>query len=58
MSVKRAIVVVLALVLGVNACRRIVDLTPVVRDAIDSDGGFGPDAVDDTFDAGVAFDAG
>ncbi|HEY1548124.1 MAG TPA: hypothetical protein VGG28_09890 [Kofleriaceae bacterium] len=48
----------LALVLGVNACRRIVDLTPVVRDAIDSDGGFGPDAVDDTFDAGVAFDAG
>jgi hypothetical protein len=53
-SVKRAIIVALLLVLAANACRRIVDLTPVL-----SDGGFGDAGifVDDAHDAVAAFDA-
>lgn len=56
MSVKRAIVIALLFVLGANACRRIVDLTPVARDAVDGDAELGPDALTAAFDASVGSD--
>jgi hypothetical protein len=54
--VKRVIAIAVMLVLGASACRRIVDLTPVLRDAINDDGGFGPDAFAPSFDAGPEHD--
>jgi hypothetical protein len=48
-----AIAVVLALAVAANACRRIVDLTPLLSDANFVDAGF----TDDGHDAIVSFDA-
>jgi|HubBroStandDraft_3_1064219.scaffolds.fasta_scaffold2197734_2 hypothetical protein len=52
---KRGVVLALVLALGLaaNACRRIVDLTPLLNDAVTGDGGI----TDDAHDAVTAFDA-
>jgi hypothetical protein len=53
---KRVAVLALVLVLGLaaNACRRIVDLTPLLNDAVTGDAGI----TDDARDAVTSFDAG
>jgi hypothetical protein len=53
---KRGVVLALVVALGLaaNACRRIVDLTPLLNDAVTGDGGI----TDDAHDAVTSFDAG